>query len=200
MFKHLTTLSAVAFLALGQPVVAQQTDTSDDQGSTTPQLDLGTPVVDGPQVGERYTQEVIGDWELACIKTNADQDPCSMLQVLTDQDGNPTAEVTIFQLEGGGQAVAGGSVIVPLETFLPAQLTLSVDGGQAKRYNYTFCNPLGCVSQVGFTAADIDQFRRGNAAVITIIPAPAPDQKVELTMSLKGFTAAFDKVDVVPAN
>jgi invasion protein IalB len=195
MFRHLISLSTAALLAIGGAASAQQTEEA-----TPPTLDLGTPVTDGPQLGERYARETFGDWDLACIKTEAEVDPCSMLQVLSDGDGNPTAEVSIFRLEGGGQAVAGGSIIVPLETFLPAQVILSVDGGQAKRYNYSFCNPLGCVAQVGFTEADIAQFRAGNAAVITIVPAPAPDQKVQLTMSLSGFTAAYNEVDTVPAN
>jgi len=151
-------------------------------------------------LSERYSAAKFGAWDLTCIKTNAEQDPCSILQVLTDETGNPTAEVSIFRLEGGGQAVAGGTIVVPLETLLTAQVTLSVDGGSGKRYNYSFCNPLGCVAQVGFTQEDIDAFKRGNAGTLSIVPAPAPDQRVNLTMSLTGFTAAFDAVDVVPAN
>ena len=197
MFKHLIPFSAAALLALAGPVAAQDTE---ETPSTTPELDLGQPVGDGPQLGERYSKEKFGDWDLACIKTNAETDPCSMLQILTDAQGNPTAEVSIFRLEGAGQAIAGGTIVVPLETLLTAQITVAVDGGSGKRYNYSFCNPLGCVAQVGFTEEDINAFKRGNAGVLTIVPAPAPDQKVELAMSLSGFTAAFDAVDVVPAN
>ena len=33
-----------------------------------------------------------------------------------------------------------------------------------------------------------------NVANVTIVPALAPDQRVTVTMSLSGFTAAFDEI------
>ena len=88
-------------------------------------------------------------------------------------------------------------MIVPLETLLPAQLTIAVDDNLGKRYNYTFCNQIGCVAQIGLTEADITSLKKGSSAKITIRPAPAPDQAINLTLSLKGFTAGYDIVDVV---
>ena len=44
----------------------------------------------------------------------------------------------------------------------------------------------------GLTANDIALFRRGAAATMTMAPAAAPDQRVTVTMSLSGFTAAFE--------
>ena len=168
------------------------------QNTTTgPKLDLGQPVSDGPQLGERYSKETFNDWDLACIKTEAENDPCSMLQILTDDGGNPMAEVSMFRLKEGGQAVAGATIIVPLETLLPAQLTISVDGAGGKRYNYTFCNPIGCVAQIGLTEDDVSAFKRGAKATVSLVPAPAPDQRIDLQLSLAGFTAAYDVVDVV---
>lgn len=196
MLKNIIPLSAAALLMIAGATIAQE-NTEENAAS---QLDLGEPVGDGPQLGERYSEEKFGDWDLACIKTNAENDPCSILQILTDDQDNPTAEVSIFRLEGAGQAVAGGTIVVPLETLLTAQVTLAVDDNSAKRYNFSFCNPLGCVAQVGFTQEDIDAFKRGSEAILSIVPAPAPDQVVALTMSLAGFTAAYDAVDVVPAN
>ena len=203
MFKHWMTVSALSLMALAGPVAAQtQTtetpSTEETTGTTPPGLDLGQP--EGPQLGERYAREESGDWTIACIKTEAETDPCSMLQLLQDKDGNTLGEISIFRLEGGGQAVAGGTIVVPLETLLTAQVTIAVDGGQGKRYNYSFCSQMGCVAQIGFTADDIDAFKRGKEARVTVVPAPAPDQRVELNMSLVGFTAGFDKTDVLQAN
>lgn len=200
----LNTRSILTALTLtAQPLAAQDTATEvkpqTEQAPTggEAQLDLGQPVTEGPQVGERYSKEKFGDWDLACLKTEGETDPCSLLQVVLDQSDNPIAEISLFRIAGGQQAVAGATVIVPLETLLPAQLTLSVDGGAAKRYNYTFCNPIGCVAQIGFTQADIDAFKRGKVAKLSLRPAPAPDQIVDLEVSLAGFTAGFDAVDVV---
>lgn len=163
-----------------------------------PQLDLGQPITSGdPQPGQRYSKEKFGSWDLACIKTETDEDPCSLLQVLHDDDDNPVAEISLFRIKGEGQAVAGASVIVPLETLLPAQLTISVDGGTAKRYSYAFCTDIGCVAQIGLTQEDVDTFKRGKGAEVKLRPAPAPDHEVVLNLSLDGFTAGYDVVDVV---
>lgn len=197
MFKYLTPISMAAMIAMTAPLAAQETGDTSADGETPSVLDLGEPVADGPQLGERYSKAKHGDWDLACIKTEAETDPCSLLQVLVDNNGNPIAEMSLFRLEDGGQAVAGATVVVPLETLLPAQLTISVDGGAGKRYNYSFCNPIGCVAQIGLTSEDIEAFKKGNAAKISLRPAPAPDQLVELDLSLKGFTAGFDVVDIV---
>lgn len=208
MIKSLTPITLAALLALTSPLAAQEATTEAETGDSAPAsepapadqvLDLGQPVDDGtPQLGQRYAKETHGDWDLACVKTEAETDPCSLLQILTDPNGNPMAEVSLFRIDQpGGQAVAGATIIVPLETLLPAALTISVDGAPGKRYNYSFCNPLGCVAQIGLTQTDIDAFKRGNEATLTLRPAPAPDQLVEMKMSLKGFTAGFDVVDVV---
>ncbi|MEO3476732.1 invasion associated locus B family protein [Phaeobacter sp. CAU 1743] len=202
MIKSLTPIALAAMIATTAPLHAQETQNSGAEAaapSADQMLDLGQPVDDGtPAIGDRYAKETHGDWDLACIKTETETDPCSLLQILTAPDGNPMAEVSLFRIDQtGGQAVAGATVIVPLETLLPAALTISVDGAPSKRYNYSFCNPLGCVAQVGFTQGDIDAFKKGTEATLSLRPAPAPDQLIELKMSLKGFTAGYNVVDVV---
>ncbi len=197
MFKYLTPISMAAMIAMTAPLAAQETGETSSDTETPSALDLGQAVSDGPQLGERYSKEKHGDWDLACIKTEAETDPCSLLQILVDGNGNPIAEMSLFRLAEGGQAVAGATVVVPLETLLPAQLTIAVDGGAGKRYNYSFCNPIGCVAQIGLTNEDIEAFKKGNSAKISLRPAPAPDQLIELDLSLKGFTAGFNVVDVV---
>ncbi|WP_027258923.1 invasion associated locus B family protein [Leisingera aquimarina] len=210
MLKSLTPITLAAVLAMSAPLAAQETAAEETAGaesaeqteqteSTADQLlDLGEPVSDGPRAGDRYSKETHGDWDLACIKTDSGTDPCSLLQVLAGPQGNPIAEVSLFRIDQqGGQAVAGATVIVPLETLLPAALTISIDGAPAKRYNYSFCNQLGCVAQIGLTQGDIDAFRKGKEAVLSLRPAPAPDQVVQMKLSLSGFTAGFDVVDVV---
>lgn len=197
MLKPLNILAAVSLFALATPTVAQETTNDAEQPVVKSPLDLGEPVSDGPKVGERYSKAKHGDWDLACIKTQAGTDPCSLLQILKDETGNPVAEFSLFRIENGGQAAAGATVLVPLETLLTAQLTLAIDDGPGKRYSYAFCNPLGCAAQIGLTQDDVDSLKAGNSATLSIVPAPAPDQTVNLTMSLKGFTAGFDVVDVL---
>ena len=204
MFKLLLPVSVLALAFATGPSLAQQTGDETQTGSETAtdnsQLDLGEPIQEGSQIGETYVKEKFGDWNLACIKTESGQDPCSLVQTLLDKNGNPTAEITLFRIEPGGQAAAGASVLVPLETLLPAQLAISVDGQPGKRYNYTFCNQIGCVANIGLTQDDIDAFKKGATATFVLRPAQAPDQVIELKLSLTGFTAGYDVVDVVANN
>jgi invasion protein IalB len=190
MLRYLMSLSTLALIAVTPPATAQQTQNNG--------LDLGQPVDTGtPQLGQRYSKDKFGDWDLACIKTEEDKDPCSLMQILKDESGSPIAEFSLFRLEGGGQAIAAATVVVPLETLLTALLTISIDGAGGKRYNYSFCNQLGCVAQIGLTASDIDAMVKGKEATISLVPAVAPDQVVTLKMPLSGFTVGYSMVDVV---
>jgi invasion protein IalB len=182
-----------------QPVEGEAQEAQEDAASTVEsQLSLGEDANANPAVGQTYTREIVGDWEMRCIKQEeGKEDPCQMYQLIDDGEGTPVAEFSLFRLPGSGQAKAGATLVVPLETSLPQQVTITVDGGNARRYPYAFCNQIGCYARIGFTDNDVNAFKRGNAALITIVPALAQDQKVELDLSLTGFTAAFDKVSTV---
>ena len=214
MSKFMTALPLCAALALTAPMTAFAQTATEEQPAQTEeqqlqpgtsgnaaqieeQLSLGEDADKDPELGKPYTKKEIGSWEMRCIKTEEEVDPCQMYQLLADGEGAPVAEVSLFRLPDGGQAKAGATVVVPLETALPAQLTLSVDGGKARRYPYAFCNPVGCYVRMGLTDADIGAFKRGKEAVLTIVPALAPDQEVKLTLSLDGFTASYDEVSVI---
>jgi invasion protein IalB len=120
--------------------------------------------------------------------------------LLKDGGDNAVAEISMFGLPAGQQAVAGATVIAPLETLLTADLTLSVDAGKARKYPFSWCSPIGCVARIGFTQEELDGFKKGNEATITIVPVVAPDQKVELKVSLAGFTAGYDSVNKANGN
>lgn len=147
-------------------------------------------------VGETYLVTTSDLWEQRCIKTEDGDDPCQVYQLLKDGNGTSVAEFTMFPLPAGAQATAGATIIVPLETLLTANLHLQIDTGAPKIYPYTFCTQIGCIARVGFTAAEVDQLKKGNKAVITLVPAAAPDQKVALDVSLKGFTKGFEALPI----
>ncbi|EBA11032.1 invasion associated locus B family protein [Roseobacter sp. CCS2] len=191
MRRILITLFIVAML--GQPTVtlAQETTEDTEAPAATDDLALGQPV--GPQVGEPYVRDEFGDWALRCIKAeDGVPDPCNLYQLLSNADGVAVAEFNLFPLpEGQQRAAAGATIVVPLETLLTQQLTIAVDGQNARRYPFTFCNRAGCVARLGFTQEEVDELKRGNAATIRLVPAAAPDEEVVLNVSLTGFTAGF---------
>ncbi len=194
MIKKLVPFALAATTILGGAALAQETSNeapaTDQAGS---ELDLGET---GLRVGEQYVKEKSGDWDVSCIKAKTGEDPCAMVQVLNGPQGEPIAEITVGKLPDGGAAVAWANVIVPLETLLQAQLAISVDGAPRKLYNYHHCVPVGCVAQLGLTQGDLDSMKAGSKAVISLVPARAPDQIINMDLSLSGFTAGFDGLSV----
>ncbi len=203
-------LTTAPFAALAQSTDAPATDVPATDAPATEAPAADAPATDAPaaapadgaaadatpRVGQPYVREEFGDWALRCLKAEAgNPDPCQLYQLLEDADGNAVAEFSTFPLPEGSEATAGATIVVPLETLLTQQLRLTVDGGTPKVYPFTFCNAAGCVARVGFTAEEVAQLKRGNKAVLRMVPATAPDQEVLLSMSLSGFTAGFDSVN-----
>ena len=190
---------AVTDAATGAADAVADTATSDStptEGEATTEnpdgLSMGEEVVDENKPGTTYVVERFGDWELRCVRVPEGQkEPCQLFQLLSDDAGNAIAEVNFLSLTDGGQAVAGATIVAPLETLLTKQLTMSVDGGAKKRYPFSFCSGGGCYSQIGLTNGDVASFKRGAAASITIVPAIAPTETVTVKMSLTGFTKAY---------
>src|SRR6056297_1701422 len=209
MPRLLSTLPLVALLGLGTALHAQDdtggdaaadaqtaTETSDAQTEAQAAedlLDMGRQNQEDPT----YIKEEYGDWQLKCFRTEAGEDPCQMYQLLTEEAGNPIAEFSLFRLPEGSKAVAGATIVVPLGTLLTEELRISVDGGPAKTYTYSFCSMVGCFARIGLTQADINGFKAGVTANLQLVPAQAPDQTLNIEASLSGFTAAYDNVSVV---
>ncbi len=191
-------LAAVTGLSVGSVAGAQETtDTSEGAGIES-QLSMGQDADAPTDLGQTYTRSSNGAWEIRCLRTEVpENDPCQMYQLMDDGEGVPVAEFSLFRLPGTGQAKAGATVIVPLETSLQDQLTIRVDGGNAKRYPYLFCNTLGCYARIGLTEADVSAFKRGSKATLSLVPARAPEQEINLTLSLDGFTASYDLTSVL---
>ncbi len=174
---------AAAF-ALAQPVQAQQ-----EVAPSRVEAERGAP----------YAVGTFEDWEVRCIRgDDPGTDPCQMSQRLLSEDGSPTAEVNVFPVPDNPQIVAAATIVTPLETLLTRGVTFAIDGAGAGDFPFQFCNRQGCVAQLGFTADEVDTLKGGSEARLTIYPVAAPENAVNLTMSLAGFTAAFDAMVPLP--
>lgn len=194
MIRNIVPLSLVAAAFWCGAAYAQENSEAAQTGTeqaAQDDLDLGET---GPRIGEQYLKEEAGDWAVLCINTETDNDPCGMRQILNGQQGQPIAEVTIEKVPEGSVAVARALVVVPLETLLQAQLSLSIDDAPGKRYNYHHCNQVGCVAQLGLTQGDVDAMKAGTKAKLSLVPVRAPDQILEMEVSLSGFTSGFDQL------
>lgn len=183
----LMSMSAVAQTTEETPAPESEATVTEDGGA--PGLSLGA---EEPAAGAPFVRDTFGDWELRCVRAGDAGEICQLYQLMRDAEGNSVAEFNMFPLPEGQQAVAGANIVTPLETLLTANLRLAVDSGQGKRYPYSFCSQVGCFSRIGLTADEIAGFRRGATATVTIVPAAAPNETVDLTLSLSGFTAGFN--------
>lgn len=197
-------LTLILALAVATPSLAQDATApaAPEAGTAAPveapveapaDATAAAPAADG--FGEPYVQETFGAWQLRCVRTEDGSDPCQLYQLLKEKESDkPISEISIVALPEGGEAVAGATVITPLETLLTQQLNITVDAGATKRYPFTFCTEVGCVARVGFTKEDIDGFKKGNIAKISVVPVADPTRTVDVDISLKGFTAGFEAV------
>jgi invasion protein IalB len=205
MPKLLTSFSIMAFLAMGGALSAQEATqpapeapaeaAQPETETPTVGLDTGRPVQEDPA----YIKSTHDDWQIKCFRTGVEgqEDLCQMYQLLTESAGNPVAEFSIYRLPEGSPVIAGATIAAPLGTLLTEEIKLSVDGANAKSYAYSFCTMAGCFARIGLTQQDVDAMKRGVKVTIEIVPAQAPEQKVKIDASLKGFTAAFEEASVL---
>lgn len=200
MAKTTSTALALILALAAAPLIAQTTEEAPKteeaaDAATGDNLAMGQEV-GGDGVGSNYTAAKFEEWEQRCVRTESGIDPCQLYRLLKDKDGNSVAEFTMFNLPKGseGPAVAGATFIAPLETLLTAGMTLQIDTAKGKIYPFTFCTQIGCIARIGFTAEEVEAMKKGSNALITIVPFVAPNEKVELNMSLKGFTAGLEAV------
>lgn len=164
-----------------------------ETGTTAADAPAAAPAEGTSPEDRVYTSAEHGDWQIRCVRADEGEDPCQLYQLLEDGAGGSVAEVTLTPFENE-DAVALATIITPLETLLPQGLALSVDGQEPRRFGFDFCTRQGCWVRIPMRQADVDVFRRGRSAVAQIVPVRAPNQTVDVEISLSGFTAAWDAV------
>lgn len=134
-----------------------------------------------------------GDWEVGCIEGTPS---CEMQQVALDAGGNPVVLVRVMKLPAGGDALGLAVFNTPLGTLLPNGLGFQIDAGQVARLPFDWCVQEGCVVRLGLRNEEISALKRGGKLSLGVTSIAEPAKPVALTLSLKGFTAAFDSLPV----
>lgn len=183
------TLAILGVLGTATPLFAQQSD-----APAAPAGETGTDAAPVDGLGQPYILELSGDWQIVCVRTELEHDPCSMGQDLLDPGGSQVAQLRVINLPPGSPTAGAVNLSTPLATLLSRQVTLSVDGTPANQYGFTYCTEAFCLSSFGLSEEDINAFRRGATAEWTIFSVQAPDVPVTLTSSLSGFTAGFQRI------
>ena len=156
-------------------------------------LSLGKPLETIREPGEIYLAGNKGDWNVRCVTANPGEiDKCEIQQLLFLNENSPIADISIFKLPEGERAVAAANVMVPLETLLTKKFRFAFSEESAKEFPYSFCNQNGCLVRMGLLEEDIEAMKKGSSSELSITHISSPEASINLSLSLNGFTAAFD--------
>jgi invasion protein IalB len=75
---------------------------------------------------------------------------------------------------------------------LTSELTLEISGLQRKRYPFSWCTSVGCLARIAITPDELSALMSETLATITIVSIKTPTTRMNLPVSLLGFTAAFN--------
>ena len=145
------------------------------------------------QQTDPYIKERIKDWNLKCIEPIDSIERCEANQIIFNQEQQPVAEISIFKLPQGQVAAAAATIIVPLETVLNQGLILEMQDLEPKKYQFKFCNSIGCYSQIGLTNGELEALKSEGQASIFLKHLSSGDQQIIIPISLSGFTTTFSK-------
>ena len=156
-------------------------------------LSLGKPLETIREPGEIYLAGNKGDWNVRCITSNPGEiDKCEIQQLLFLNENTPIADISIFKLPEGDRAIAAANVMVPLETLLTNKFRFAFSEDSVKEFPYSFCNQNGCLVRMGLLEEDIEAMKKGSSSELSITHISSPEASINLSLSLSGFTAAFD--------
>lgn len=174
-----------------------------ETGDTAEAAPAAEETAAAPSAPELYIGEVFTDWSRECVRRpegSEGADPCWIMQVLNDDNGRAFGKFSVRRLPAGAPAVAQADVAVSMELvpYLPAGLSLGVDKGLAKEYQYVFCmNATGCMTQPNLNGADIEAFKAGDVLNMGFVIVARANELATINspISLKGFTAAWNSLE-----
>jgi invasion protein IalB len=140
--------------------------------------------------GASSLQEAYQDWSLACQSTPR---ACVVSQQQAQQNGQ---RVMAIELQRGEADNVSGNLVLPFGLLLDAGVTLQIDDGQAREpLRFSTCLPAGCLVPLGFDPEAVAALRVGTVLKINVKSADQKD--VALSVSLKGLSAALDRLEAL---
>ena len=198
MIRNCIALAAMAWIVTGQMALAQSGPTTGfgapaaEAASTPSPINPSPAPQSAPNGAQELTQRAIsGDWAIMCV---GDTDQCVMAQLAINPEGTPAAEVEMVRLGGNTPAAAGITVLTPLGVLLEEGFVTRIDDNDPRRREYQVCSQRGCVVRYGATGEEVNEMRAGNTLRFFVSAVNVPQNPVTLTLSLRGFTAAYNQL------
>lgn len=141
--------------------------------------------------GASSIQESYQDWSLAC--QSAPQPVCAISQQQAQKNGQ---RVLAIELRRGNDDALDGNLVLPFGLLLDAGVTLQIDDGQPRKpLRFSTCLPGGCLVPLSFDAKTVASLRTGSALKVKV--QSTDTKELALSISLKGFAAALDRLQVL---
>lgn len=143
-----------------------------------------TPATAQQQQGQRPPD----GWFKACSKQE-DVDVCNVQNIRLSDNGQLLTGVSLIEVKGKVNRRAF-QIAVPTGRLVPPGIGMQVDGGQATKIDYMLCLPDRCIAEAQLTDELVASFKRGSQLTLTSVNYQ--NQQSPITVSLQGFTDAFD--------
>jgi len=149
------------------------------------------------QTAERPTSltETYKSWVVRCATPTAVEGQevpariCEMVQELRQKKSGQRLLAMALQRNEKGASL---TFIAPFGLLLSAGLKVAVDGAVVAQGGFRTCLPRGCVSAINLAPEALDKFIAGETATITM--QNTNGRELSLTLSLAGFTAAWNRL------
>lgn len=134
-----------------------------------------------------------GDWQVACAAPEGAV-RCAMSQ--TQVSENRQRVLSIELTSGDDSPTASGALVLPFGLDLASGVAYRLDeGGTVAIQPFRTCLPVGCIVDVAFDAGTVASLKAGNQ--LHVIATAEGGQELIFSISLAGFSSAFDRVVVL---
>jgi invasion protein IalB len=140
---------------------------------------------------QKTTNQVVGDWTVTCATNESGTKSCAMMQRLSNAQTKQVVLAWLVGLSPSGDKVM--TLRTPLGLLLNKGIVVQVDDNPHLVMTYRTCVQTFCEAVHALNAALLNTLRGGASARVQL--QNLQEQPVNINVSLKGFSKAFDILD-----
>ena len=132
-------------------------------------------------------------WVHRCTQDEqSGKENCQIVQRLSQTESGKRVVEVIISDATGEQGKRRAVIVLPLGVAIQPGVRLEIDEHEPYSFNISHCLPNGCYAVLDLPTDLTDKLKRGNEAKLTM--ATFQGKTVSMTLTLKGFTSAFNKL------
>lgn len=133
-------------------------------------------------------------WQKRCSKPKDGKgaESCEIFQKLVVAKSGARFVEFAIGYPADDKKVARGVFILPLGILLENGVKMTIDDGQAFKFNVRYCDQGGCYAFISLNEQLIDLMKKGSEAKVNFVGASG--QAFNVGVTLKGFTTAVNQI------